>query len=205
MVGLFCKRRRKKVNVKEKKQEKARQRAQQLVSDARSFLEDVKRSRVLPVVDSGLMLQPGEVAFYSAHSVLHETRSVRQYQAGHLGVEIVKGIYIGGTEGESTSTQEWREADQGDLTITNKRLIFGGRSNGQTRTVPLSKILSVRSTINDIEISVDGLRENMLFTSANPAILRLIIGICTLTEDPCDLSQAHLDYFDFAVADGTSK
>ena len=184
-------------------EETERQHRAQLLAEARHFLDDVKQSRILSVVDSGLMLRPDEVAFYSAHSVLHETQSVQQYQAGHIGVKIAKGIYIGGTEGESTSAQEWSEADQGDLTITNKRLIFGGRSKGQTRTVPLHKILSVRSTVSDVEIAVDGLRKNMLFTSANPAILNVIIRICCLTENPCDLSQAQLDYF--SIVDEAAK
>jgi hypothetical protein len=168
-----------------------RERRAQMFAEARAFMASVEQSRALPVVGTNVMLKSGEVAFYSAPSALYETRAVRHYQAGHTGFRVAKGVYIGGTSGRSTSTQEWSKIDTGYLTVTNKRLIFDG--GAQDRTVQLSKIVSAESSSTGIEVSVEGRQKSMVFESGNPLILAAIIRICCQTEDPRDLSQTTLN------------
>ena len=168
-----------------------REQQDELVAEARAFLADVQQNHALPIVDTHLILKPGEVAFYSASSTLSETRAVRHYQSGFTGFRVARGMYVGGSSGRATSTQEWSEIDAGCLTITSKRLVFDG--GGQDRTVPLSKIVSVQSNPTGIELSVDGRQKAMVFSSANPIILAAIIRICCQASDPRDLSQTNLN------------
>src|SRR6266496_6106022 len=93
-----------------------------LFAQARDFAASVQQNRALPTVATNIILKPDEVAFYSTPSALYETRAVRHYQAGHTGFRVAKGVYVGGTSGRSTSTQEWAKIDTGWLTITNKRV-----------------------------------------------------------------------------------
>src|SRR5262245_9501232 len=61
---------------------------------------------------------PGEAALDSSQFTLYETRADRRYQAGHAGVRVMSGVWVGGSSGQSTSTQEWALIDTGMLTIT---------------------------------------------------------------------------------------
>ena len=119
-------------------------------------------------------------------STLYETRAVRSYQAGHSGVRVAKGVYIGGTSGRSISTEQWAALDTRRLTITNQRLVFvGGKED---RTIPLKKIVSVNSSLTEILISVEGRQKTIALAVPNPLIARLIIGICSQVNDPSNLS-----------------
>jgi hypothetical protein len=123
-----------------------------LFNEARDFTATVQKNQALPPVPTDIILKPGESAFYSTPSTLYETRAVRTYQAGHGGVRVAKGVYIGGTSGRSISTQQWAALDTGRLTITNQRLVFvGGKED---RTIPLKKIVSVNSSLTEILVSV---------------------------------------------------
>jgi hypothetical protein len=138
-----------------------------------------------------MILKSDENAFYSASSALHETRAVRHYEAGHAGFRVAKGVYIGGTKGRSTSTQEWNKIDTGVLTVTNRRLVFDGVS--EDRTVLLDKIVSVESDASSIQVSVDDRQKSMIFEASNPLILAAIIRICCQTVNPLDLSKTTLN------------
>jgi hypothetical protein len=173
------------------KAKRQRERRARIFAEARAFMADVEKSRILPTVGSNVLLKSGENAFYSAPSALYETKAVRHYQAGHSGFRVAKGVYVGTTSGRSTSTQEWSRIDTGRLTVTNKRLIFDGGS--QERTVQLSKIVSVEQSPTGIEVSVEGRQKRMVFEAANPLILASIIHICCQAEDPRDLSQTALN------------
>jgi hypothetical protein len=162
-----------------------------LMSQARAYMDDVQRRRALPQVGTTIMLKPGENAFYYESCQLYETRAVRHFESGHAGFRIAKGVYVGGTKGRSTSTQEWTQIDSGRLTITSKRLVFdGGREN---RTVPLQKIIGVENNNSAMEVSVEGRQKSMIFTSSNPLILSAVIRICCQVEDPNDLSKTQLN------------
>jgi hypothetical protein len=159
---------------------------ERLLIQARNFAADVQYKRALPTVPTNILLKPGEAAFYSSPSALYETRAVRQYQSGFSGFRIAKGVYVGGTSGRSTSTQQWAKIDGGVLTITNKRLVFDGGQ--QDRTVQLGKIVSVSCSLTNIEVSVEGRQKTMVFEAANPLIASAIVRLCRQVDDPLNLS-----------------
>ncbi len=141
-------------------------------------------------VPARILLKPGETAFYSAPSILYETRAVRHYQSGSVGFRVAKGIYVGGSKGRSISSQEWSQIDAGTLTITNKRLIFDG--GGADRTVALNKVLSAESRMDGVEVSAESRQKSMVFAAENPLILATVIHICCQIPDPLNLSETQL-------------
>ncbi len=102
------------------------------------------------------------------------------------GVRVAKGVYIAGTSGRSISTQQWAALDRGQLTITNQRLVFvGGKED---RTVPLKKIVFVRSSLTEIFVSVEGRQKTIALAVPNPMIAKFVIGPCSQVADPSNLS-----------------
>jgi len=161
-----------------------------LIAEAHQFLESARRDRALQPVPARILLKPGETAFYSAPSILYETRAVRHYQSGSVGFRVAKGIYVGGSKGRSISSQEWSQIDAGTLTITNKRLIFDG--GGADRTVALNKVLSAESRMDGVEVSAESRQKSMVFAAENPLILATVIHICCQIPDPLNLSETQL-------------
>jgi len=161
-----------------------------LTEQFHQYIATIQKSGAFPIVATNIILKPGEAAFYSAPSVLYETRAVRHYQSSHAGVRVMKGLWVGGTSGRSISTQEWAKIDAGWLTITNKRLVFEGQS--EERSVLLSKILSVQPRLTQIELAVEGRQKAMVFEAANGMIASLIIRLCCQVSDPLNLSDDNL-------------
>jgi hypothetical protein len=162
-----------------------------LFKQARDFAATVQQNRALPIVPTNIILKPGESAFYSTPSALYETRAVRQYQAGHTGFRVAKGVYVGGTSGRSISTQQWAKLDTGWLTITNKRLVFvGGKED---RTIPLNKVVSVDSIPTGIVVSIEGRQKAMALEVTNSLIATLIIRLCSQVSDPLNLSGDNIN------------
>jgi hypothetical protein len=174
------------------KQQREREQRALLFKQARDFAATVQQNRALPIVPTNIFLKPGESAFYSTPSALYETRAARHYQAGHSGFRVAKGVYVGGTSGRSTSTQQWAKLDTGLLTITNKRLVFDGGK--EDRTVPLSKIVSVNCSLTGIEVSVEGRQKTMVFDAANPLIASTIVRLCCQVSDPSNLSGDNINF-----------
>ena len=169
------------VRAKQRREQRAR-----LFNQARDFTAAIQKNQSLPPVPTDIILKPGESAFYSTPSTLYETRAVRTYQAGHSGVRVAKGVYIGATSGRSISTQQWAALDTGRLTITNQRLVFvGGKED---RTIPLKKIVSVNSSLTEILVSVEGRQKTIALAVPNPLIAKFIIGLCSQVADPSNLS-----------------
>jgi len=122
-----------------------------------------------------VLLKAGESAFYDCASALYETRAVRQYQAGHVGFRVAKGVWIGGTQGQSASSQEWSQLDTGTFTITNLRLIFNGTQ--ASRNIALDKIISIQPFLDAVEVAVENRQKNLVFTVPNPYIADTIIRV----------------------------
>lgn len=159
--------------------------------EARAFLRKIQSETALPKAHTNLMLKNGEVAYYCDDVDLYETRSVRTSTTGYTGVRVMKGVYIGGARGTSTSSQEWTCIASGKLVITNQRLVFDGDKND--RNILLSKIFNAESTSDGVEVSCEGRQKSMIFACKNPLILAIIIRICAKTENPSDLSNTKID------------
>jgi len=142
------------------------------------YIQAVRESGKFPTVATNLILKKEEIAFYNAPSALCETRAVRHYQSGMAGVRVAKGVWIGGSQGRSASTQEWAKIDEGILTITSHRVVFEG--NHESRSVSVAKITSTDLWEDAIQLHVEGREKSMLFTADNPLIpnslLHTIVG-----------------------------
>lgn len=158
--------------------EQRRQNLERQDAIAESYVAQANRGGGLPAVDTNVMLKRGEAAFYSAPTTLFETRAVRHHVAGHGGVRVARGVWIGGTRGRAESRQEWRRIDDGSLTVTNQRIIFDGRKTN--RTVPLDKLISFDTGLGEVEISTSSRQKSMVFTAGEQAgVLGSVIKICS--------------------------
>jgi hypothetical protein len=140
---------------------------------AKAYLNKASKTGSLPSVRTRLILKQGEAAVYDAPAILFETRSVREFQSGHIGFRVAKGVWIGGSRGRSISSQHWMRIDGGTLTVTNKRLVFEGRQ--ESRNAVLSKITSATYFDNGVEIHVENKQKALAFTAKNPPLLVGII------------------------------
>ena len=146
---------------------------EKLNSELNDYVQAAKQANKLPTVTTDVFLKAGETAFYDCPSSLYETRAVRQYQAGHVGFRVAKGVWVGGTQGQSVSNQEWGKIDDGILTITNMRVIFRGQQG--SRNIVLNKIISVDSFLDGLELEVENRQKNVILTAPNPYIASGVI------------------------------
>lgn len=157
--------------------ERERQNIERQNTVAENYIAQARTSG-LPTVETNVMLKRGEAAFYFAPSALFETRAVRRSTAGHGGFRIARGVWVGGTRGRAESHQEWRRIDDGDLTVTNRRIIFDGRKTN--RAVPLDKLLSCDLRAGEVEISTSTRQKSMVFTAGEQAgVLVSVIKFCS--------------------------
>jgi hypothetical protein len=146
-----------------------------ICADSDAYLTLLKSSVGLPVVPSTALLQYNERAYYCAPSSLYETRAVRHHESGFASIRVAPGLWIGGSQGRSVSTQEWTKIDSGTLIITNERVIFDG--SHELRTIPVKRIVSVDTLRDSVELAVESRQKNMVFEAANPLILASIVRL----------------------------
>lgn len=173
---------------------KDEKRKEELVAEASSWIENLKKEKNLPSVTTNILLKAGEEAFVQTESKLYENRGVTHSKSSGRGgaVRIAKGVYIGGSNrsGTSETIQQLKVIDSGSLVLTNKRLVFdGGREN---RNIPIEKIISVNHFSDSIEISSEARSKSMLFTVPNPYIWYFIFNILVQVPDPHKLGEINL-------------
>jgi hypothetical protein len=130
-------------------------------AEAEQFLANWQKHGRLPVCDSPIILEDGEVAVLSEPSNLMESRATRYY-AG-LGTR-VGGIYVGG--GQSQNVQSLKQIDSGSLTLTTRRLVFTGSL--ETRVVKLDDLVSVEQYADAVEIATSRRMKRQVQTVRNP-------------------------------------
>jgi hypothetical protein len=151
------------------------------------FNLNLKANNGLTERTTSFLLDNDETCFHREPSNLYETKSVRHHQSSRVGVRVVKGLWIGKSQGTSFSADEWTLISSGNLAITNKRLIFDGTS--QNRTVKINKIIGVNPSIGQVEVVVDGRPKSMVFDVSNGMILQNIIRICKSAPDPSNFGD----------------
>lgn len=105
--------------------------------------------------DTTIVLKKNEVPVYKMYNItLSEPRAVRTSSGGYGGtsVRIAKGVTIhsGKTASKSESHDEIKVIDQGELLITNQRVIFLG--SNRTTNIDMKKIIAITSSSTMIQI-----------------------------------------------------
>jgi hypothetical protein len=136
--------------------------------DISAWLNAIANNCAQPVLGAspGIVCKKGEIPFLSLNNVtLKEPRAVRVTHGGHAGprIRVAKGISFGmGTFGaKSESHEEIRDIDQGNLLLTNKRLIFSGGK--RSTNIQLKKVLSIDSFNDGIALRREGKQKTEYF------------------------------------------
>ena len=134
---------------------------------------------VLPILETGISLQKGEVCHYSNHIDWLEHRTVTRrinYGGPRVRFKIVKGLYYSaGSVAVSRVTQDQIQViDSGTVYLTNKRVIFvGNRKNSNIR---LDKILSVVPYSDGVELEKDTGKSPTLRMTSGADIFAMMIS-----------------------------
>jgi hypothetical protein len=160
----------------------ANQKRERLADEARRYMRAVKRRGSFESVSTHAHLKRGEVAIYSEQAFLYETRAVRHYASGRVGVRIMKGVWIGKSRGRSMSTPELTCIDDGNLIVTSKRLLFDGTHTN--RAVALDDIMSTNCGLDYVEIASSRRQKSMIYTVPNPLLLTVMVRLCCQLDDP---------------------
>jgi hypothetical protein len=134
-----------------------------------------KGNRVFTIGDSNLLLDSDEfIKYQSPHSVhLNEARAVRVSNSRHVGSR-VRGGYMGASYGVgasqsiSQSYDEIRTVDVGQITVTNKRLVFSGEK--KSVNVDFKKIISITPYSDGIKLERKGKQKVEYFTNLDDYI-----------------------------------
>ena len=167
---------------------------QNLIVEANSFTENIIKTKSLEPISTHINLKTDEKAFLQCNSTLKETRNVRYYQSDRVGFRVSKRIYFGKTSGKSQGEEEFKNIDDGTLTLTNKRIVFNGSSN--TRNVQISKLIAVNALGDSIEVSSENRQKSMIFTVPNPLIWRFTVKLLSSVQDPLNLTISEIESID---------
>ena len=151
-----------------------------IATQANSFVDKIKKDGKLPIIQTNALLDANEQAFLSENTKLQETRSVRQTVGGFGGVRLAKGVVVGRSSSRSESHQEWRDIDNGQLIITNKRIMYLGAK--ENRSILLDKIMTIETYLNAIEITSETRTKSLQFPVTNPYIWSTVIQILRSTK-----------------------
>ena len=151
-----------------KKQEIARQQEK----DANDFLMGLENGSITIKHEgqSPVILKKNEIISLIMDNIqLQEPRAVRQTHAAYGGptIRVAKGVSfrLGGASARSESHDEIRVIDNGDLVLTNKRLIFIGTK--RTVNIDLRKIVSIVPYRDGIESQRENKQKPEYFTGTD--------------------------------------
>jgi hypothetical protein len=120
----------------------------------------------------GMILKPGEFAYWSEPGAMAEVKVVRRsYQGGSRGVSIrvMKGVSfrVGAHRGQSVNETDLVHVSEGNLIITNKRFYFAG--NRKTFSVKISDLDRIEFADDGIVIFENGREKPRIVQLANAA------------------------------------
>ena len=141
---------------------KSADRIKQMANDAEMFFASLE-GRVLPPVETPIVLKDGECAFFQEPSILYESRSYRVFGGGGTRIG---GIYVGG--GASEGHERLRQIDSGILILTNQRLVFDGQT--QSRAVNVKDVISATPWSDAKEVSSSRKQKSQIYTVGNPLV-----------------------------------
>ena len=130
-----------------------------------SDLDFCEQKNTLPqatVIGLKIILLDDEQPHHYSASNLWEERAVRRSAGG--AVRVMKGVYIGGSQAESHD--QLRRIDDGQLLLTNQRLIFNG--NMRNLEYKLNKIISIEESDDGVEVASSNRKKVQIFTVEDP-------------------------------------
>jgi len=133
----------------------------------------------IPIVEADIMLQKSEQCYFNGFADLYENRKITK-SVGYAGptfrMKIVKGVYFrAGNVGISRQTEDRLTLiDSGKLFITNKRILFVGKTN---KTIKYNQIIDLTPYTDGVEIVKDaGKSPTFLLKDADGVIVTAIIA-----------------------------
>ncbi len=120
------------------------------------LLNEIQQGNMPIVQTTNLIMQKGEKAYWIESAILAEEKVLRRnFEGGSRGVSfrIMKGVSyrVGGFRGHSVSETGVVAVSNGDLIITNQRIIF--RGDNKSFAVKLDKLLDVQLFTNGLHFS----------------------------------------------------
>jgi hypothetical protein len=146
-------------------------------AEACSYIADVNRTRSYPtVLMQSVSVQKGEFGLLSETSSLIEIKTKR-YNLG-AGTRLKLGklpIYLGGSK--QYSYEDRVPAGDGDLHLTNKRIIF--MSPNRSAAIAFKDIVGFDASLDSITIHNGKRQKPISFTVRNPALWSLLAKIAS--------------------------
>ncbi|MBW6514277.1 MAG: hypothetical protein K0B87_05920 [Candidatus Syntrophosphaera sp.] len=135
----------------------------------RAIINYANENKKLPEAESPINLKQGETAHIMDDSaVMMEERSVSVSNRAGGAVRVARGLYLGGSQSVSRRHDEMKEIDRGQLTFTNKRIVFIGAT--KTKQFELNKIIRLEEYTDGFSIAYEGKEKKTIFrTSSNPS------------------------------------
>ncbi|MEN9632929.1 MAG: hypothetical protein RL077_1333 [Verrucomicrobiota bacterium] len=171
-----------KANAVKSNREEQRRKNESNAAEAEYFFQKVQSRRGLEPVATNLLLKAGETAYHAESSDLFEPRAVRVGTNNRVGFRVARGVWVGTGTSQSESTDVWKKIDSGLLVITNRRIIFDGQMG--TRSLEMSKIVSISPQSDAIEVSVENRQKSSGFSCTNPFKVWAIGNTCARMPDP---------------------
>jgi hypothetical protein len=120
------------------------------------LLNEIQKGNLPTVPVTNLVTQKGETAYWAEPAILAEEKVIRRrYEGGSQGVSfrVMKGVSyrVGGHRGHIVSETGLVPVSDGELIVTNKRIIF--RGDGKAFAIKLDKILDIQIFTNGLHFS----------------------------------------------------
>ena len=149
-------------------------------NEARSYIERLNHSRAFPTVEMlNVNAQAGEFGLLHESTTLFELKSHRV--GGGAGTRIKVGkvpIYLGGFQ--STSVEGWAPAADGDLYLTNKRIVFVGSS--RSVAIALKDLVGLDTELGSVRVHTAKRQKPYLFNVENSMLWSLLAKMATSGE-----------------------
>ena len=142
---------------------------------AKSDIDQIIEANSLPAKEiDGLhiVLKPGEITHWIAPTKYVQEKMISRYSGG---TKSLLGGAIRFSDRTRESHGELRVLDEGDLILTNQRLIFSGKM--KSVEFNLSKILGVKEYSDGVEISASNRQKTQIFILEDPQTWAAFINI----------------------------
>lgn len=139
---------------------KAKTQAMEISDACRNRLNDISANGISPIATDRLITRSEEKAYFAAHGMLYETKTVSIRHGGMSGrFRVAKGISVSAGGGRSTPESKMVPVAEGELIATSQRVVFAG--SGKSFDTPLGKIINVEYFDDGVLINVSNRQTSM--------------------------------------------